>query len=344
MRKQIIKLTADQLRELDEYKEDKECSISELRRIQAILLVDCNGGQMLIKRLTGFGSKYAFDLRKKYRDCGIGMLKDKRRKKPRALLTLNQRNQILEVITTRSPRDFGFDEDHWRTSILGILIKEQYNVQYKSKTSLYLFFKEAKFTYHKPDKQYHSRDQKKIDQWLKENRLKIEESLSDEKVVLLTADEMMLSTQTTTQKIWLPCGEYPKIDVSNRRQIRCIYGFLNIKTGQEHAFKSMRANSDETCKALDEIGKTYKNNKIFIIWDGAPWHKSAKLKEYLSQTKYNFFLLQLPPYAPELNPQEHVWKKGRDHVSHNTFISDIDKATNQFIRFLNNQAFDYKFL
>ncbi len=47
------------------------------------------------------------------------------------------------------------------------LIKEQYNVHYKSKTSYYIFFKEAKFTYHKPDKQYKERDQTVIDNWKK---------------------------------------------------------------------------------------------------------------------------------------------------------------------------------
>lgn len=60
---------------------------------------------------------------------------------------------------------------------------------------------------------------------------------------------MMLSTQTTTQKIWLPQGQFPKIDVSSQRKVRCIYGFLNVKTGHENAFKAMGANSYESCKA-----------------------------------------------------------------------------------------------
>jgi len=260
------------------------------------------------------------------------------------LLTEGQRKEIVKTITTSSPRSFGYDEDYWTTYILGALIKEQYNVFYKSKTSLYLFFKEAKFTYHKPDKQYKNRNQETIDNWLTHNKSKIQEALNDENTVVLVEDEMMLSTQTTTQKIWLPLGEFPKIDVSSKRQNRCIYGFLNIKTGHEHAFKTLRANSEESCGVLEKIGSLYKNQKILLIWDNASWHKSEKIKEFLQKTKHSFHLIQFPPYAPDLNPQEHVWKAGRSHVSHNEFIENIDQATNRFVKYLNDSFFEYKFL
>ncbi len=48
-------------------------------------------------------------------------------------------------------------------------------------------------------------------------------------------------------------------------------------------------------------------------------------------------------YTPELNPQEHIWKTWRSNITHNNFIDNIDKATDKFIRFLNDTIFDYKF-
>ena len=208
---------------------------------------------------------------------------------------------------------------------------------------MYLIFKEAKFTYHKPDKQYKNRNQSVIDQWKTDSFSKIKSELENENTVVLTEDEMMLSTQTTTQKIWLPRGEFPKIDVSSKKEIRCIYGFLNVQNGVQHAFKTLRANSEATCEVLDKIGAIYKNKKIVIIWDNASWHRSALIRDYLSKTKHNFYLIALPPYAPELNPQEHVWKAGREKVTHNAFIGNIDTATDQFIEYLNNTCFKYKF-
>lgn len=343
VRKQSIKLSTIQLAELDGLTKSKDCTKKELKRVQAILLVNNASSPELIKQLTGYNQKYSFDLRRKYLTQGIASLQDPK-KDPRALLTRNQREEVLKMVRITTPKNYGYETPYWTPSILARIIKEQYDVQYKSKTSLYIIFRQAKFTYHKPDKQYKNRQQDIIDTWIEKQRDFIKDALKEEKTEVLVADEMFLSTQTTTQKVWLPQGEFPRIDVSSKREIRTIYGFLNVKRGREHAFKTLRANSDETCKVLDQIGGIYRGKKIVIVWDNAPWHKSALIKSYLDNTKHRFHLIQLPPYAPELNPQENVWKWGRSEVTHNKFIENIDHATNAFVNSLNDQRFDYKFL
>ena len=342
--KLIQKLNSEQIKELNNFKREKKRSATEAMRVLAILLINSNAYSELIKEFTEYDRKYASNLQRKYLKRGTNALKDREGKRPRALLTKGQRQEIIRTITTTTPKIFGIDEDYWTTAILGALIKEQYGVQYKSRTPLSILFKNAQFTYHKPDKQYRSRNQQAIDQWAKKNTPIIKDALATPKTVVLVADEMMLSTQTTTQKIWLPKGDFPKIDVSSNRKIRCIYGALNIKSGREHAFKNRGANSEASCDFLNQLGNLYKGYKIVLIWDNASWHKSSAIKSFLTITKHNFHLINFPPYAPELNPQEHVWKHGRSHVTHNAFIDNIDKATDQFIQFLNNEHFDYKFL
>lgn len=341
MRKQTIKLVEKQLEELRELRDSSDCSASELKRVLAILLVDKANSPQLIKDLTGFNQKYAFDLRRKYLQRGIGSLKSKK-KIPKELLTRGQRIQIAKVLTTGSPKDFGFETPTWTTAILARIIEEQFGVRYKSKTSLYIIFKQAKFTYHKPDKQYKNRKQNFVDEWKQKVYPEIQEALKEPRTVVLVEDEMMLSTQTTTQKVWLPQGQFPKIDVSSKRQIRCIYGFLNLKNGKEHAFVTMKANSVESCNVLKQIESLYKGQKIVIIWDNAIWHKSSLIKDFLANTQHRFHLINFPPYAPDLNPQEHVWKAGRTSITHNHFIDDIDKTATKFVAFLNNKTFNYK--
>jgi len=342
VRKQKIKLVEKQLEELRELRDRSDCRASELKRVLAILLVDQAKLPQLIKDLTGFNQKYAFDLRKKYLQRGIGSLRSKK-KIPKELLTRGQRAQIAKVLTTGLPKDFGFEAPTWTTAILARIIEEQFGVRYKSRTSLYIIFRQAKFTYHKPDKQYKNRKQDLIDEWKQKVYPEIQEALKAPHTVVLVEDEMMLSTQTTTQKVWLPQGQFPKIDVSSKRQIRCIYGFLNLKTGKEHAFMTMKANSIESCNVLKQIKDLYEGYKIVIVWDNAIWHKSSKIKDFLTSTQHRFHLINFPPYSPEINPQEHVWKAGRTNITHNHFIDDIDKATTKFIAFLNSQSFDYKF-
>ena len=95
---------------------------------------------------------------------------------------------------------------------------------------------------------------------------------------------------------------------------------------------------------LNKKVKNHENEKIVIIWDNASCHKSALVKEFLAETTYDFYFINFPPYSPELNPQEHVWKQGRSEITHNNFIENIDKATDAFVEHLNSTLFQYKFL
>jgi transposase len=49
--------------------------------------------------------------------------------------------------------------------------------------------------------------------------------------------------------------------------------------------------------------------KLLVIWDGSPIHRSKAVKEFLAQGAASRVRLeQLPAYAPELNPDEGIWK------------------------------------
>jgi len=155
---------------------------------------------------------------------------------------------------------------------------------------------------------------------------------------------MVLSTQTTFQKIWLPVNSFPKIDISNKRMNRSVYGFLNVKNGIEHAYKAEWQNSAITCKVLEKLCQLYRGEKIVLLWDNAPWHRSKEVRQWLKKTKHDILLIAFPRYAPELNPQEHVWKEGRSKITHNKFVEHIDKTVTKFVDYLNNTLFKYSLL
>lgn len=304
-----------------------------------------NGGIKIeeILMLTGYSRRHAFALRKAYLTQGIEAIKDKSRKS-RPLLTRKQRDEILDTLKNKKPSVYGYGSDFWTTNILAHHIKKEFAVEYKSKTSMRLLFKKAEFSYHKPDKKYQRRDEKEVAQWEKDTKPVLEEAWKDQNTVILVEDEMLLSTQTTIQKIWLPRGEYPKIDVATKRENRSLYGFLNIKTGVEYAFKALWQNMYITEAILKKIRKIFPRKKILLIWDQAGWHKGSVVKKYIEKTKGMIKTLYFPAGAPDLNPQEHIWKAGRSNVTHNNFIEDIDTATDQFVNFLNTKKFTYALL
>lgn len=339
------KLTDVQKRELRCIITHKESSPSVMRRAQAILMRDAGTDAVTIQELTGFTREYAFRLRKHYLADGLRTLEDKKKKNPKELLTQAQRGELIRLIQEKTPNevDSYYNSDYWTTGIVAEHIWRTWGVLYKSKTSVYILFRQAKFSYHKPGRTYERRNEQEVQQWRKEAALRIQRAWEEKETVILVADEMSLSTQTTVQKIWLRQGDYPKIDVARKRESRSIYGFLNIKTGRECAFKTTWQNMYITATILKKIRKRYPAQKLLLVWDQAPSHKGSKAQAVIKKDG-NMETIWFPAAAPEQNPQEHVWKKGRSHVTHNAFIQDIDKATNAFVNYLNTTTFPYQFL
>lgn len=339
----MIKLNQKQKEELErcaKASNDKD----EIRKSQTILLLDEKNGLKLVKRLIGYGRTQAYTIKKRYLKEGIPSLSDKRKGKPKELLTKQQREEIIETVKTKRPKDCGYEREHWITSILGDWISRNFKVKYKSKTSLYLVFKQAQFTYHKPGRVYDKHDEKEVEAWKAETKPKLDRYLKEENAVLLAEDEMVLTTETTIQKVWLPAGEFPKIIcTTGGRKRRSVYGFLNMKTGEEHAFKTEFQNMYQTKDILEEIRNIYPKQKIVLFWDNAGWHRGSVVQDWI-RNDGNIEIIHFPRYAPEENPQEHVWKSGREKVTHNEYIENIDVATDKLVEYFKRTRFGYSLL
>lgn len=338
------KFTQEHKLELNKFVKEYQRSGEEIRRAQAILMLAENVSEELVLILTGLKRKTAVKLRKKYFKLGLEGIKSKRKKKkPKALLTRKQKDAITEMLSTKTPRDFGWDMDHWTTGALGQYILETYEVKYKSKTSLHLIFKESKLSYRKPDTVYDRHNQETVDEWKKANKPIVKQAMTDDNTVILVADEMIITSQTTTQKVWMHKDSKPVIQSTKSRKRKNIYGFLDIKTGKEVAFQADQQTSETSVKILKKVLLLYSGKKVLLYWDNASWHKGEVMREFLT-TCSNFKIINFPTYAPKENPQEHVWKAARANITHNKLVVDINKTTEDFLEYLNNSIFKYEFL
>ena len=193
MRK-CLKLNQKQQNELEIFIRDKNHSSKEIKKAQVVLMLDKELGINTTINLTGYSSRQCFDIRKRYLKKGLAVIEDKNRKNPKELLTKKQRNELTEILKTKTPKDYGYDSDYWLSGILADLIWRQYQIKYKSKTSLYVIFKQAKFSYHKPDRKYQARNEQEVQEWKKEAKMKLNQALSEPNTIVLAADEMSLST------------------------------------------------------------------------------------------------------------------------------------------------------
>lgn len=338
------KLTEDQLQELYTFIKDKETQAFEVKRAQAIILLNKGIDIETITKTTGYQRRQIFEVRKIYLNKGIDTIRTKRKGKPKELLTRKQIIEIKKILKEKdAPLRLGYGSKFFTTAILADYIEKTYRIRYKSKTSYYLIFRRVKFTYHKPGRVYEKHDEEKVVRWRKEIKPVIKRVWKEKDTVILAEDEMNLSSQTTFQKVWLPEGEYPRVEVSNTKKSKSIYGFLNIKEGIEYAFVASWQNMHITREMLIKIRKIYPNKKILLLWDGPGWHKGSAVTNFIKQDG-DIKIIYFPSYSPEENPQEHIWNSGREYVTHNNFIPNVEKTADDFVEYLNRTKFPYKLL
>ena len=73
---------------------------------------------------------------------------------------------------------------------------------------------------------------------------------------------------------------------------------------------------------------------IYIVADGASYHSSKQTLSYINSTKDQVRLYKLPPYSPELNPDEQVWNHAKRKTGKITIANkaDMKKAAMRVLR------------
>ncbi len=73
---------------------------------------------------------------------------------------------------------------------------------------------------------------------------------------------------------------------------------------------------------------------IFLILDGHPVHRSAKVKQLVATLGGTLDLFFLPPYSPELNPDESVWNELKNNGIGRMAITGPDDLKRRLIEYL----------
>ena len=98
-------------------------------------------------------------------------------------------------------------------------------------------------------------------------------------------------------------------------------------------------NTDFMSKFLAQVSAKHRRDFIVMVVDGASSHVAKDLI-----VPKNIRLLRLPPYAPELNPQEHVWDELREKEFPNRFFDSMERVREQLEVGLPRLAADRKVL
>ena len=77
---------------------------------------------------------------------------------------------------------------------------------------------------------------------------------------------------------------------------------------------SKTINAQETIKFFDELQERYHEKNIKLIVDNATYYKNKDVKAYLACDNCHIKLIFLPPYSPNLNFIERLWKYMKKYI------------------------------
>jgi transposase len=84
------------------------------------------------------------------------------------------------------------------------------------------------------------------------------------------------------------------------------------------------------------LASVQQGRRVIVITDNAKYHHAKLHQEWRQQQAPDFMLDYLPPYSPELNPIERVWKRTRRNCVHNVYFAKlhllVEKVEEQFLR------------
>jgi transposase len=167
----------------------------------------------------------------------------------------------------------------------------------------------------------------------------------------LVADEVRISIEANPFYVWNLKGTTPikkkKMEV---HKSKVIFGALSVKSGKTLVHACQKQNGAEAVKLLNKIKRHHQKTfldtgkPILLLWDNGGSHKSAEVKQWLTDNPNIVELDNFPPYSPEFNPIEHVWKELKKHINHLRGTATLPEIMIVANRFLRNEKFRYKLL
>ncbi len=135
--------------------------------------------------------------------------------------------------------------------------------------------------------------------------------------------------------MWVPPEDLdPVVYHAPTRKSVAVFGAVCARDGRLVARKEEKFNAESFLAFLKQLARHRRRKKFVVIVDNARWHHAKALRPWLTEHRSSLRLEFLPPYSPELNHIERVWKLTRRCCTHNCYFHNLDElAESVFLQF-----------
>ena len=223
---------------------------------------------------------------------------------------------------------------HLKVSKICIYVQEKYAITY-TVNGMTNWLKSNGFSYKKPKGTPAKADPIAQKEFIEEYEQVIKSTPDNEPILFIDGVHPTMATKITYG--WIRTGTNKLIATTGSKVRMNIMGSINLETMRVDVKSYDTINQDSMVDYFAKLREIYPKNqnpKIHIISDRGSYNTSKKTRE--AAKKEDIILHFLPPYSPNLNPIERLWKVMNEYARNNQFFKTGKEFKEKINSFFNN--------
>jgi transposase len=218
---------------------------------------------------------------------------------------------------------YGFRGEVWTCERVAGVLYEEFGVSY-SKSQVSRLLKRLGWTPQVPITRAIQRDEEAVERWRVESWPALKEKARRERRDLVFVDESGFYLLPGVVKTYAPKGQTPVVHEWQTRDHLSVMGGVT-DGGKVYSLVRPKSLDGLHCiESLVHLGRLV-GDRLLVIWDGSPIHRRAEVQEFVVEASGKIHLEPLPPYAPDLNPVEWLWKHLKKVELRNLTCRDLEQ-------------------
>jgi transposase len=279
--------------------------VLEHMRILAVERVLAGEKPSVVAKSFGIYRTSIYKWLRTHRKRGRDALRSTTAKGPTPKLSERQKNQVRRWIIGKDPRQYGFDFGLWTRSIIAEMIQDKFEISL-TLPSIGRLLTSLDITPQKPLRRAYERNEKEIQQWKEEKYPALRKRAKMRGAEIFFLDEVGVRSDSPLGRTYGLKGKTPVVRTSGQRQKINAISAVNAKGAFWYQVYGGMMTAVLFVVRLKDLMKGRKR-PVMLVVDGLSVHKAKSVAKYVQSTKGRLELHFLPPYAPDLNPDEFAW-------------------------------------
>ena len=275
--------------------------LTELRKRGVASVQDGQSPEIVAKAL-GINRVTIYGWLSRYRHGGWDALEAKKRGGRTPKLDGKALKWVYQTVTNKNPLQLRFTFALWTAKMIGQIIYQRFGIKL-SKASVCRLLNQLGLTPQRPVWRAYQQKPEAVEKWLQEEYPRIQRLARQSKAMIFFGDEAGVRSDHHAGTTWAVEGKTPVVSSTGAR-----FGLNMISAvSAQGEFRFMivrgRVGAAQFINFLKRLLHGVER-KVFLIVDGHPAHKAKMVTRFIETVKERFRLFFLPPYSPELNPDE----------------------------------------